>query len=878
MLRTLIPGKFIFLFVPALFALHLFAQPTITAFKPASAPIGTTITITGTNFSGTASSNIVFFGAVQASVSAATSTSLTVTVPKGATYQPISVTTNYLTAYSTQPFILTFPAGGAFSDSSFTLSPSLSTSRPSPILISDLDGDGKADLATLNTYYDSITIFRNTGFPGTISFAQNLQFLLAGENSNMTIGDVNGDGKPDLIVTNYYLNTITVYKNTSVPGSISFDGGTQFPTGNSPNNVSIADIDGDGKPDLVVINFTAGSVSILRNTGISGTISFAAKTDFTIPSYPVSMAITDFDADGKPDIAVASSILNKISIFKNTSSPGVISYTSAALYTLFGQLRKIVATDFDGDGKPDLALINDSTSAVFIYKNTGLSGIISFTSEISVNTSSQPIDIGVSDFDGDGKPDISAAIPNQSSITILPNTGSPGNISFGAAVNYNANKSIYLIANGDFDEDGRTDVSGSAFFDNSIAIFRNTEINHGSPPQITLIIPDSAREGTTVSIEGRNFMSATGVSFGGVAATSFTVVSDSTISAIIGTGNSGNVIVTTPNGTDYLGGFIFLTSPVLPIIQSFAPDSGNAGTTVTILGQHFTGTTSVSFGGIAANSFTVFSDSSISAIVGEGSTGVVKVTTLNGMDSLAGFTFTIKSPSINSFIPTSGSVGTLVTITGTNLSGTSSVSFGGTESASFTVISDSMVTAIVGMGSTGIVTVTTANGIGSLDGFIFNQFPKINSFTPMSGPEGTTVTISGVNFAGSTSISFGGIPASSYTVVSDSSIMAVVGAGASGSVRVATPNGADSLGGFTFTQGLTAHPNPANGSVIVNFPSSATPSQLKISDLTGRIIITINISPNVSQVTLNLVGIPPGVYVLIWSNGSNSSKQTLLID
>lgn len=82
--------------------------PTIFSFTPASGPVGTIVTITGANFSATPTNNIVFFGATQASVTAATSTTLTVKVPIGATYQPITVLTNGLVAYSKLPFVVTF--------------------------------------------------------------------------------------------------------------------------------------------------------------------------------------------------------------------------------------------------------------------------------------------------------------------------------------------------------------------------------------------------------------------------------------------------------------------------------------------------------------------------------------------------------------------------------------------------------------------------------------------------------------------------------------------------------------------------------------------------------------------------------------------------
>ena len=97
--------KNIFFLFSFLFIYQLFAQPIINSFSPVSGPIGTTVIITGVNFNATPANNIVFFGAVQATVTSASSTSLTVTVPVGTTYQPIIVTANNLTAFSVQSFL-----------------------------------------------------------------------------------------------------------------------------------------------------------------------------------------------------------------------------------------------------------------------------------------------------------------------------------------------------------------------------------------------------------------------------------------------------------------------------------------------------------------------------------------------------------------------------------------------------------------------------------------------------------------------------------------------------------------------------------------------------------------------------------------------------
>ncbi|OQP58729.1 IPT/TIG domain-containing protein [Niastella populi] len=100
-----IDKRFCFLAILILYSLQLFSQPEINSFSPVSGAVGTTVTITGSNFSTNPADNIVFFGAVRAGVTTSTAGSITVTVPAGAMYKPLSVTVNGLTAYTGRPFI-----------------------------------------------------------------------------------------------------------------------------------------------------------------------------------------------------------------------------------------------------------------------------------------------------------------------------------------------------------------------------------------------------------------------------------------------------------------------------------------------------------------------------------------------------------------------------------------------------------------------------------------------------------------------------------------------------------------------------------------------------------------------------------------------------
>lgn len=255
--------------------------------------------------------------------------------------------------------------------------------------------------------------------------------------------------------------------------------------------------------------------------------------------------------------------------------------------------------------------------------------------------------------------------------------------------------------------------------------------------------------------------------------------------------NSSNAVVGTyQDANRTLHGYLRLGGPG---IRSFTPTGGPAGTAVTITGTGFTGATRVAFNRLAA-SFSVDSDTQIMATVpGGASTGPISVTTASGTGwTLSTTPFTVDSagvPTITSFSPASGSAGLTVTLTGTNFTGTTGVSFNGTPATTIWGISDTQFNAKVPSGATsGRITLT--NSLGSaVSATNFTMALHIRSFAPSSGPKGTTVTITGTGFTGATAVTFFRVPAS-FTVVSDTQIMATVPGGAlSGWISVKTANG-----------------------------------------------------------------------------------------
>ena len=320
------------------------------------------------------------------------------------------------------------------------------------------------------------------------------------------------------------------------------------------------------------------------------------------------------------------------------------------------------------------------------------------------------------------------------------------------------------------------------------------------PPVISSFSPDAASKKDTVIINGSNFSNISEVSFGGTAAASFKILSPTYIQAIVDSGTTGEIKITSPVGSSSLSGFSFIPI-VQPTIELFTPASASRFDTLTIKGTNFKWVTAVSLGGTSVASFKVLSSTMITAVVGTGSSGFVQLTAVGGAAALSGFSLIpLPQPTIDSFTPVSAERGDTITIKGNNFKWVTGVSLGGTSVASFKILSPTTITAVVGTGTSGFVRLTSVGGSASLSGFSFVATfpPSITSFTPTSAQEGNTVMIYGNNFKKIQNISFGGISATTFTVLSSTAIISTLGEGASGNLRITASGGTVSVSGFTF--------------------------------------------------------------------------------
>ena len=337
-------------------------------------------------------------------------------------------------------------------------------------------------------------------------------------------------------------------------------------------------------------------------------------------------------------------------------------------------------------------------------------------------------------------------------------------------------------------------------------------------PTLTKVTPSFGKTagGTVVTLTGTGFVTgSTTVTFGSGNHGTTVHVSGTTSLSVKAPGHTAatvTVSVTTPGGTSGVKPFVYEPVPTLSAVTPGAgPTAG--GTTITLTGTGFvSGATTVTFGGttIGSGSVTFVSSDEITVTSPSHAAGTVTVTATTPGGTSSAVHFVYGPPTLTKVTPATGptSGDTTVTLTGTGfVAGATSVTFAGTPIAagSVTFVSSTQIKVASPAHAAGQVTVTatTNGGTSSAAHFTYRAAPTLTKVTPATGPTsgGTTVTITGTNFATVTSVKFGNAAATSLTVKSTTQLSVVDPAGTAGtvSVSVTTAGGtATSASAFTY--------------------------------------------------------------------------------
>lgn len=208
------------------------------------------------------------------------------------------------------------------------------------------------------------------------------------QTTSLAVADVNGDGQPDLVVANFGSNTVGILLGN---GDGTFKKVVTYPAGFSPISVAVADVNGDGKPDLVIANNQSnGSVGVLLGNG-DGT--FASIVNYGSGGFaPQSVAVADLNGDGKPDVLVSNSSSNNVGVLLGN---GDGTFRAPLIYSTGGnQPLSVAIADVNGDGKPDLVVVNNGNNSIgVLLNNTGIHNptLTSLTSSLNPSTYGQKV-------------------------------------------------------------------------------------------------------------------------------------------------------------------------------------------------------------------------------------------------------------------------------------------------------------------------------------------------------------------------------------------------------------------------------------------------------------------------------------------------------
>src|SRR5271157_4918191 len=320
---------------------------------------------------------------------------------------------------------------------------------PRSLTVADFDGDGYLDLASANADGTvSIMLGRGDGSFRAISSLS----VASSPLSSVVSGDFNGDGKPDLTVTQAGTKLITVLLGR---GDGTFQTGTPYTVGSNPAFVIATDVNNDNITDLVTANQSGNTFSVLLGNG-DGT--FKPSMDFVAGNSPRALATGDFNGDGHPDLAIVNFSDHTISV---PLGNGDGTFRAARAYNVDLDRKSVAAGDLDGDGKPDLVVTNfcgtDATCAsngtVSVLLGVG-DGTYKFAASYPLGAG--PLSVALADLNGDQKLDLIAVNRGDKSVSVLLGNGDG---TFQSALTYPAGNGPISVAVGDFNKDGKPDLA-----------------------------------------------------------------------------------------------------------------------------------------------------------------------------------------------------------------------------------------------------------------------------------------------------------------------------------------------------------------------------------------------------------------------------------
>ena len=325
----------------------------------------------------------------------------------------------------------------------------------------DLDGDGAADAVSAGGGAALLRVLPNASAAGSVALGAETQHALTAAGAlGLRCADLDGDGHRDVVVVHRSAALLEVLRHTGAPG-VSLSPGLTIAVGSGPVDSLLVDLDGDGRPDVVTADRDANRLSILKNTSAPGSLSFAPSTLDTA-ARPAFLASGDFNGDGRADLVVVHdfSSASSITIFPNTSSPGTVSFGAPTVVSGLAGFGLFVA-DLNGDGRSEILTITDSGTRIRILTSAAATPFSFSISQLDSGMDGIPAPFFIqpllaTDLDGDGLPEVVLVNPLGATAAVFRNLGS---LTFTARHEFLSGTSMMGAHAANLDGSGRNDLA-----------------------------------------------------------------------------------------------------------------------------------------------------------------------------------------------------------------------------------------------------------------------------------------------------------------------------------------------------------------------------------------------------------------------------------